>query len=138
MAHGHSHGHHHHVDPDAGDTRVALAVAVNLALTVAQVVGGIFAGSLALIADALHNFSDAMSLIIAFLRPQDRAAPGRPGDDLRLWPRRGRGGAGQLHHADRDRALPAGLRGGLRFFDPQGVTGWLMIAVAGSRWRSTS
>ncbi len=63
---GHSHHHHHHIDPDAGDRRVALAIIVNLALTVAQIVGGIFAGSLALIADALHNFSDAIALIIAY------------------------------------------------------------------------
>jgi len=63
MAHSHS---HHHIDPKAGDRRVALAVIVNLGLTVAQIIGGIFAGSLALIADALHNFSDAIALIIAF------------------------------------------------------------------------
>ena len=61
-----SHSHHHHVDPNAGDRRVLLAVGVNLGLTVAQVVGGLLSGSLALIADALHNFSDAISLIIAF------------------------------------------------------------------------
>lgn len=61
MAHG-----HHHVDPDAGDRRVAVAIAVNLGLSVAQTTGGILSGSLALIADALHNFSDAISLIIAF------------------------------------------------------------------------
>ena len=79
MAHNHSHHGHHHVDPDAGDMRVALAVGVNLLLTVAQVVGGVLAGSLALIADALHNFSDAISLVIAFgarriaRRPSDEA-----------------------------------------------------------------
>ena len=61
-----NHHHHHHVDPEAGDRRVFAAIAVNLALTVAQVVGGILSGSLALIADALHNFSDAISLVIAF------------------------------------------------------------------------
>ena len=61
-----SHGHHHHVDPDSGDGKIALAVAINLGLTVAQVIGGIVAGSLSLIADALHNFSDAIALIIAF------------------------------------------------------------------------
>ena len=60
------HGHHHHVDPEAGDRRVFAAIAVNMGLTVAQIVGGIVSGSLALIADALHNFSDAISLIIAF------------------------------------------------------------------------
>ena len=52
------HGHHHHVDLEAGDRRVFAAIAVNMGLTVAQIVGGIVSGSLALIADALHNFSD--------------------------------------------------------------------------------
>ena len=51
---------------DSGDGKIALAVAINLGLTVAQVIGGIVAGSLSLIADALHNFSDAIALIIAF------------------------------------------------------------------------
>ena len=37
----------------------------HVALTVAQVVGGIVSGSLARIADALHTFSDAASLVIA-------------------------------------------------------------------------
>ena len=60
------HGHNHHVDPEAGDRRVFAAIAVNMGLTVAQIVGGVISGSLALIADALHNFSDAISLIIAF------------------------------------------------------------------------
>jgi cobalt-zinc-cadmium efflux system protein len=66
-AHGDGHGHGHaHADRNAGDARIAAAVAVNLGLTVVQVVGGILSGSLALIADALHNFSDAISLVIAF------------------------------------------------------------------------
>lgn len=59
-------GSHKHIAPDAGDARVFWAVIVNLALTVAQIIGGILSGSLALIADAIHNLSDALSLIIAF------------------------------------------------------------------------
>ncbi len=58
--------HHHHIDPAAGDRRIAVAVLINMALTAARFVGGLLSGSLALIADALHNFSDAISLIIAF------------------------------------------------------------------------
>ena len=65
MAHSHHH-HHHHIDPKSGDGRMALAVGVNILLTVAQIIGGILSGSLALIADALHNLSDALSLFIAF------------------------------------------------------------------------
>ena len=36
-------------------------------ITVAQVIGGILSGSLALISDALHNFSDVLSLIISYI-----------------------------------------------------------------------
>lgn len=39
---------------------------VNIGLTVAQVVGGYLASSTALIADGVHNFSDAMALVLAF------------------------------------------------------------------------
>ncbi len=73
MAHDHSH------DTEAmGGRRLAWAIAINLLLTLAQIVGGIVSGSLALIADALHNFSDAASLLIAWVarrigrQPPDR------------------------------------------------------------------
>ncbi|QGT77744.1 cation diffusion facilitator family transporter [Guyparkeria halophila] len=62
-------GHHHdhpHLDPSSGDRRVSIAIWANGILTVAQIVGGILAGSLALIADALHNFSDMAALVIAY------------------------------------------------------------------------
>jgi len=61
----HDHG-HAHIDPASGDRRVSIAIWANALLTVAQIVGGILSGSLALIADALHNFSDMASLVIAF------------------------------------------------------------------------
>jgi len=38
----------------------------NLLLTVVQILGGIVSGSLALLSDALHNFSDAGSLVVAW------------------------------------------------------------------------
>ena len=60
-------GHEHvHMSPETKDKRVAVAIWANGILTLAQIAGGIFAGSLALIADAIHNFSDMASLIIAF------------------------------------------------------------------------
>lgn len=40
---------------------------LNFVITVAQIVGGIISGSLALIADALHNFSDGISIIISYI-----------------------------------------------------------------------
>ncbi|MCL7751800.1 cation diffusion facilitator family transporter [Guyparkeria hydrothermalis] len=45
---------------------MSIAIWANGILTVAQIVGGILAGSLALIADALHNFSDMAALVIAY------------------------------------------------------------------------
>lgn len=73
-----SHDHHHH-DVDAmGDRRLGWAIAFNMVLTLAQVVGGIVSGSLSLIADALHNFSDAASLLIAWVaRKIGRLPPDR-------------------------------------------------------------
>jgi cobalt-zinc-cadmium efflux system protein len=38
------------------------SILLNLVITIAQIVGGIISGSLALISDALHNFSDVLSL----------------------------------------------------------------------------
>jgi len=71
--HTHSRG-----DFETGDRRVAIVIWANGLLTVAQIVGGIFAGSLALIADAIHNFSDMASLVIAF---GARKIARRPADD---------------------------------------------------------
>ena len=66
--HGHHHGHHHHIDPSTmSEQKLWWAVAANGLLTLAQVVGGILSGSLSLVADALHNLSDAASLFIALI-----------------------------------------------------------------------
>ncbi len=61
------HNHDHHNLKDMGDFRLILAIIINMLLTLAQIIGGIVSGSLSLIADALHNFSDAISLIIALV-----------------------------------------------------------------------
>ncbi len=64
--HDHGHSHHHHLPADAGGQVMGWAVAVNLALTLAEIVGGLLSGSVALIADAVHNLSDAAALAIAW------------------------------------------------------------------------
>ena len=63
-----SHGHHHHIDiSKAGEKGLLLAIFANLFLTLVQVAGGLIAGSLAVLADALHNFGDACILIMAYI-----------------------------------------------------------------------
>ena len=73
--------HHHHHAPES-DRGLLLAVGINVLLTLAQVIGGIISGSLSLIADALHNLSDAASLGIAlFARKISR----RPADESKSF-----------------------------------------------------
>ncbi|MFQ5571103.1 MAG: cation diffusion facilitator family transporter [Rhodothermales bacterium] len=63
------HHHHHHGRTDApsqgGERRLLFSIALNLLITLAEVIGGVLSGSLALLSDALHNFSDTMSLGIS-------------------------------------------------------------------------
>ncbi len=44
-----------------------MAIALNLTITLGQVVGGIISGSISLFSDALHNFSDVMALVISYI-----------------------------------------------------------------------
>ena len=128
MAHSHHH-HHHHIDPKSGDGRMALAIGVNILLTVAQIIGGILSGSLALIADALHNLSDALSLFIAFFA---RKIARRPADDIMTF---GYGRAEVVAALINYTSLIlVGLwlafEAVMRFLDPQPVDGWLVVALA--------
>lgn len=66
-AHKHGHGHHHHHLPSDGMGRAfAIGVALNTAFVVAEAAAGLWAGSLALLADAGHNLSDVLALILAW------------------------------------------------------------------------
>ncbi len=60
----HHHGHHHH---QVEGTRLFITIILNVIITLSQIVGGIFSGSLALLSDALHNFSDVMALLISYI-----------------------------------------------------------------------
>lgn len=44
-----------------------LSILLNIGITVAQVIGGLISGSLSLLSDALHNFSDVLSLIVSYV-----------------------------------------------------------------------
>ena len=60
-----SHDHHSHA-PANLSTAFAIGVALNLAYVVAQIIFGIAAHSLALLADAGHNFGDVLGLLVAW------------------------------------------------------------------------
>lgn len=125
MGQGHDHG-----TESMNDGRLAATVAVNVLLTLAQIIGGVVSGSLSLIADALHNLNDAASLALAlFARKIGR----RPADKLMTF------GYGRAEVAAALINLTTLIIVGLyliyeavnRFLDPQPIDGWIVIWVAG-------
>jgi cobalt-zinc-cadmium efflux system protein len=64
MAHTHHHHNHHH--NDLKGRNLLISIILNVVITLAQVIGGIISGSLALLSDAVHNLSDVISLIISY------------------------------------------------------------------------
>jgi len=63
--HGHNHSQHHH--HDMKDKNLLISILLNIVITVAQVIGGLISGSLSLLSDALHNFSDVISLVVSYV-----------------------------------------------------------------------
>ena len=60
-----SHEHHHHEISEKTVLYLLISFFINMLLSAVEIVGGIIAGSLSLIGDALHNTSDAFSILIA-------------------------------------------------------------------------
>ena len=57
--------------------RLIITITLNFVITIVEIIGGIISGSLSLISDALHNFSDVIAVIISYIairfnrRPKD-------------------------------------------------------------------
>jgi cobalt-zinc-cadmium efflux system protein len=62
----HHHGHGHAPAESSHGTAFAIAVVLNLVFVVAEVAAGLISGSMALLADAGHNLSDVLSLLLAW------------------------------------------------------------------------
>jgi len=58
-------GHHHHHHEVSGKN-IGIAIVLNIIITVAEVIGGIISGSISLLTEALHNFSDVLSLLLSY------------------------------------------------------------------------
>ena len=124
----HDHHEHAHLDPGSGDRRVAVAIWANATLTVAQITGGLLSGSLALIADALHNLSDMASLVIAFAA---RKIARRPADARMTF------GYGRIEIVaalvNYTTLILVGVyliyEGAMRMIDPPEVAGWTVVIL---------
>jgi len=60
MGAGHDHG-------DMKGKKLGISILLNILITVAQAIGAMVSGSLSLLSDALHNFSDVIALIISYI-----------------------------------------------------------------------
>jgi len=69
-SHSHAHDHPHSHGGDARGARLgrafAAGIALNVAFVIAEVILGLMANSLALVADAMHNLSDVVGLVLAW------------------------------------------------------------------------
>jgi cobalt-zinc-cadmium efflux system protein len=123
MAHDHSH------PAETLGGRLIAGIAINLVITAVQIIGGVLSGSLALIADALHNITDVASLslsLVAFRVAQ------RPANERYTFAFRR---AEVLAAAVNATlliviAVYVGYEAILRIAHPEPVTGTIMIAAA--------
>ena len=60
MAHSHSNNNSQSPHELSGKN-LLISILLNILITISQIVGGLISGSLALLSDALHNFSDVLS-----------------------------------------------------------------------------
>jgi cobalt-zinc-cadmium efflux system protein len=128
---GHGNHHHHHDDlSEIGERRLWWAVGANILLTLAQVIGGIISGSLSLIADALHNFSDAASLLIALIAIRIGRKP--PDQFKTFGYKRAETIAALINLTT---LIIIGLylcyEAIMRFITPEPIAGWTIVIVAG-------
>ncbi|WP_149273680.1 cation diffusion facilitator family transporter [Pareuzebyella sediminis] len=64
--HNHSHS-HNHAHSDLKGRNLIISIFLNIVITASQVIGGVISGSLSLLSDALHNFSDVLSLVVSYI-----------------------------------------------------------------------
>ncbi len=60
MAHEHNH-------QQVKGKNLVITILLNAGISLAELIGGILSGSIALISDAIHNFSDVLSLIVSYI-----------------------------------------------------------------------
>ncbi len=65
---GNSHNHHNHSHhKELTGRNLVISIFLNVIITISQAIGGILSGSLSLLSDALHNFTDVLSLIVSYI-----------------------------------------------------------------------
>lgn len=127
--HGHGHGHSHAPHGATHGTAFAIAVVLNAMFVVGEVVASYLSGSAALLADAGHNLSDVLSLLLAWGASILAARPASAGYTFGLK-------SSSILAAIANAALLWVALGAVmletlqHFFNPEPVKGVMMMAVA--------
>ncbi|HKJ91391.1 MAG TPA: cation diffusion facilitator family transporter [Oceanipulchritudo sp.] len=127
MAHNHNHS---HSTEGVGDGVLLWTILINFGLSVFEFIAGILAGSMALMADALHNTNDAAALLIAYIA---RKISRRGADEKFTFGYRRAELIGAMIQLTA--LIVVGLyllyEGVNRFFNPEPLLGgWIMVAAA--------
>jgi len=123
MSHDHGHGH-------GNARRLAVAIAIVAVFLVVEVVGSVLAGSLALIADAGHMFSDLLGLSVALVA---LGIASRPATDRQTFGYQRAEVLGALANGLilTGVAVFVAVQGVTRLFEPSEVLGAPMLVIAG-------
>lgn len=128
-AHHHSHGHEHDHGPRNYNRIFALGVGLNIAFVIVEASFGILADSLALLADAGHNLSDVLALLIAW--GASWLAQSKPSNRRTYGLKRSTILASLISTTLLLVALGAIAWEAInRLFQPQSTNGWMVIGVA--------
>jgi cobalt-zinc-cadmium efflux system protein len=124
-----AHAHPHNGRPQS-DRGLIAAIGLNLLLTLVEALAGVLSGSLALIADAVHNFNDCASLVIALIA---RRVSRKPSDEWRTFGYRRAETVGALVNVTILTLVTLYLlvEAIIRFFAPRPIDGWTVVVVAG-------
>jgi cobalt-zinc-cadmium efflux system protein len=128
--HSHSHGHDHALPQGSHGRAFAIGILLNSAFVLVEATFGLLSGSMALVADAGHNLSDVLSLLIAWGASVMAAKPASARFTYGLK-------SSTILAALANAALLLVAIGAIlfetlhRLLDPAPVEGWTMIAVAG-------
>lgn len=111
------------------DRNLAIAVGINVLLTLAQAIGGVISGSLSLVADGLHNLSDAASLGIALFA---RRISRKPADEFNTFGYRRAETIAALINLTLLITVSLYLiyEAVWRIFEPQMINGWMVVWIA--------
>ncbi len=121
---------HIHTHNNSDDTKLSIAVFINILLTVAQVVGGVLSGSLSLIADALHNLSDAGAILVAIIA---KKIGSRSANDKMTYGYKRAEIIGVLINSTSLVLVGIYLvyEAVIKYFNPTPINGWIVFWVAG-------